>query len=72
MVTPQISAATPQPLSRAPSQISRRFATSRESSCQSIARWRWSKKFNHYHEYVANDLDLQDLRRLQAGLPIQR
>jgi prepilin-type N-terminal cleavage/methylation domain-containing protein/prepilin-type processing-associated H-X9-DG protein len=35
-------------------------------------RWRWSKKFNRYHEHVANDLDLQDLRRLQAGLPIQR
>jgi len=35
-------------------------------------RWRWSKKFNRYHELVANDLDLQDLRRLQAGLPIKR
>jgi len=35
-------------------------------------RWRWSKKFTRYHERVANDLDLQDLRRLQAGLPIKR
>jgi hypothetical protein len=35
-------------------------------------RWRWSKKFNRYHDQVANDFDLQDLRRLQAGLPIQR
>ncbi len=34
--------------------------------------WRWSKRFNRYHEKVANDLDLQDLRRLQAGLPIKR
>lgn len=33
-------------------------------------RWRWSKKFNRYHAAVANALDLQDLRRLQAGLPI--
>ena len=35
-------------------------------------RWQWSKKFNRYHERVANDLDLRDLRRLQAGLPIKR
>ena len=35
-------------------------------------RWRWSKRFSRYHEKVANDLDLQDLRRLQAGLPIKR
>ncbi len=35
-------------------------------------RWRWSKKFTRYHDRVANDLDLQDLRRLQSGLPIKR
>jgi len=35
-------------------------------------RWRWPKKFNRYHEPVANELDRQDLRRLQAGLPIKR
>lgn len=35
-------------------------------------RWRWPKKFSRYHEPVANDLDLLDLRRLQAGLPIKR
>jgi len=35
-------------------------------------RWRWSKRFNRFHEHVANNLDLLDLRRLQAGLPIKR
>jgi prepilin-type N-terminal cleavage/methylation domain-containing protein/prepilin-type processing-associated H-X9-DG protein len=33
--------------------------------------WRWPKKFNRYHAVAANVLDLQDLRRLQAGLPIK-
>jgi prepilin-type N-terminal cleavage/methylation domain-containing protein len=34
-------------------------------------RWRSSKKFSRYHAPAANALDLQDLRRLQAGLPIK-
>jgi prepilin-type N-terminal cleavage/methylation domain-containing protein/prepilin-type processing-associated H-X9-DG protein len=33
-------------------------------------RWRSAKKFNRYHAPAANAADLQDLRRLQAGLPI--
>lgn len=34
-------------------------------------RWRSSKKFSRYHAPAANASDLQDLRRLQAGLPIK-
>jgi len=34
-------------------------------------RWRFPKKFNRYHSPAAPAADLQDLRRLQAGLPIQ-
>ena len=34
-------------------------------------RWRWPKKFSRYHAVAANELDLRDLRRLQAGLPIK-
>jgi prepilin-type N-terminal cleavage/methylation domain-containing protein/prepilin-type processing-associated H-X9-DG protein len=33
--------------------------------------WRASKKFSRYHTPAANAADLQDLRRLQAGLPIK-
>ena len=34
-------------------------------------RWKWPKKFSRYHSAVANALDLADLRKLQAGLPIK-
>jgi hypothetical protein len=34
-------------------------------------RWRWPKQFSRYHAVAANAHDFQDLRRLQAGLPIK-
>jgi hypothetical protein len=33
-------------------------------------RWRSPKKFSRYHAVAANAADLQDLRRLQAGVPL--
>jgi prepilin-type N-terminal cleavage/methylation domain-containing protein/prepilin-type processing-associated H-X9-DG protein len=31
-------------------------------------KWKWPKVFSHWGQQVANDLDLQDLRRVQSGV----
>jgi prepilin-type N-terminal cleavage/methylation domain-containing protein/prepilin-type processing-associated H-X9-DG protein len=34
-------------------------------------KWRWKKKFTAYSQATANNEDLQDLRDLQKGIPLQ-